>query len=423
MPYCVMLSAAQFIVPGYTGATLLANILPTLVIKLTAPFFMHYVPYNTRILIVTFASFASFFLVAWGPHVALKLFGVVLASIGAGLGEITFLAMLSFYDANCVSAWSAGTGGAGIAGSLSFLLLNAVIHIDPKWSLMIIDSIVPFMLVVVFVILTGRHNAGRSCYGFGWRVKGAIDADGFEGCDADEDVDTLYDVEEVDHEIPAPALNGGVNSNGTISVTMGGASDDAMSGSSWGGLSVRGVAGSKSSLYTHTPHNKQSQSTKSYASLNTSTITTPNSLPDVSESDSLLQKSEAPPYSELDEELSKSVFPPGATIPGEGRTSEYQQLGDDENEDALINGKLRPLSIKERVSQLFPLLRYMIPLFVVYYSEYVINTGIAPAIRFQKGWIHPDDDYKYYTFCYAVGVLISRSSVNILPVRHVAGLW
>ena len=40
------------------------------------------------------------------------------------------------------------------------------------------------------------------------------------------------------------------------------------------------------------------------------------------------------------------------------------------------------LSIRERLSILFPLLQYMIPLFFVYYAEYLINQGVLPVLLF-----------------------------------------
>jgi hypothetical protein len=43
--YVIFLSAAEDIMKGSSGAVLLADILPTLITKLVAPFFMHRIPY------------------------------------------------------------------------------------------------------------------------------------------------------------------------------------------------------------------------------------------------------------------------------------------------------------------------------------------------------------------------------------------
>ncbi|XP_071885623.1 battenin isoform X3 [Anas platyrhynchos] len=114
-PYVVMLSAAHDMLrppempptprngsrydcnPTSTGAVLLADILPTLLIKLAAPFCIHLVPYNLRVIAVTAAAWGSFALVAAAAGVAVSLGGVVLASASSGLGEVTFLALSSLY--------------------------------------------------------------------------------------------------------------------------------------------------------------------------------------------------------------------------------------------------------------------------------------------------------------------------------------
>ena len=55
-------------------------------------------------------SALSFILVGLSLSVAVVIFGVACASIGSGLGEITFLSFSAHYDKSTVSAWSSGTG-------------------------------------------------------------------------------------------------------------------------------------------------------------------------------------------------------------------------------------------------------------------------------------------------------------------------
>lgn len=61
---------------------------------------------------------------------------------------------------------------------------------------------------------------------------------------------------------------------------------------------------------------------------------------------------------------------------------------------------------------------YMVPLFTVYVSEYVINQGIAPTLTFDLGelpaWLFKSnrDIYVVYGFLYQLGVFVSRSSIN-----------
>ena len=52
------------------------------------------------------------------PHViAIKLFGVALASLSSGGGESSFLALTSYYSRLSLAGWSGGTGGAGLVGA------------------------------------------------------------------------------------------------------------------------------------------------------------------------------------------------------------------------------------------------------------------------------------------------------------------
>lgn len=156
--YVVMLSAADHIggqLPE--AATLLADILPTFVIKLTAPFFMDRIPYRLRIIFAIFMGLVSFQLVAWGPNSAIKLLGVICASISSGLGEITFLALSSFYHRNVVSSWSSGTGAAGIVGATWYLAFTAWFTFIPNASrpfvAMIACSGMPLLMAFAYFVL------------------------------------------------------------------------------------------------------------------------------------------------------------------------------------------------------------------------------------------------------------------------------
>lgn len=107
-----------------TGAILLADIIPSFIIKSLSPF----LPYNTnyRVSISCITSVISFLAVAFASSRSVVIFGVVLTSFASGLGEPTFLAHSTHYNKNVVSTWSSGTGGAGIIGSLSYSLMRAI---------------------------------------------------------------------------------------------------------------------------------------------------------------------------------------------------------------------------------------------------------------------------------------------------------
>ncbi|GFO30161.1 Battenin [Plakobranchus ocellatus] len=136
-----------------TGAILLADILPSLTVKLTFPIFLQKIPYPVKISLVSVFGLSSFILVAFAQKVWLSILGVVLTSIGSGLGEITFLSLTTFYHRNMVSVWSSGTGGAGILGALAYAGLTSV-GLSARNSLLIMICIPVLMMVTYIFILT-----------------------------------------------------------------------------------------------------------------------------------------------------------------------------------------------------------------------------------------------------------------------------
>ncbi|KAF7639282.1 Battenin [Meloidogyne graminicola] len=137
-----------------TGAVLLADILPSLLIKLFAPFTLHTIPFTLRHLLVLFFQITSYLLVAYSNTIFIGILGVVFASLGAGLGEITYLSLSSHFHNDVISYWSSGTGGAGIFGSLAFAALtdHSMLGLNSKQALLIM-LIIPIILAFSYGIL------------------------------------------------------------------------------------------------------------------------------------------------------------------------------------------------------------------------------------------------------------------------------
>lgn len=123
-PYVVFLSAAEDLMPGQAGAILAADIIPTMLAKGGAPFWVHLLSYRAKILLCAALTGVSFYLTAWAKVTWLRLLGVCFTSFAAGLGELTFLGLLSFYPSSQVVAWSSGTGAAGLAGAGYYMTLK-----------------------------------------------------------------------------------------------------------------------------------------------------------------------------------------------------------------------------------------------------------------------------------------------------------
>ncbi|XP_005093751.1 battenin [Aplysia californica] len=139
--------------PVSTGAILLADVLPTLFLKLTFPLFLQKIPYSIKISLVSAFALGSFVLVAMAHEIWLSILGVVCASVSCGLGEITFLSLTTFYHKNVVSMWSSGTGGAGVFGALVYAGFTTA-GMSPRTSLLIMVTIPVLMMVTYIFLLT-----------------------------------------------------------------------------------------------------------------------------------------------------------------------------------------------------------------------------------------------------------------------------
>ena len=311
--YVVMLSAAVHLLessPDFPkSAVLLADILPTFILKLTAPFFMHRLPYVFRVWVVALFGIAAFLMTGLLDSLWLRLAGVICASISAGFGEVTFLAMSSFYHPNTVSAWSSGTGGAGLFGSLLYLAMTSWIGLSPSFTLLV-SSVFPFGVLIAFYGLLRKPFQDSTV--------------------------VVTSLSEADVRVITPLPSSTSSSRGDSSSTI--PPDDAP-------LLVRssGTAARR---------------------------------------------------------------PDGSLEP-------------DPEPGSLEGAKPAQLSLAVRVSLLVPLLKYILPLFLVYYAEYTINQAVSPTITFSEPYDDPDDYYPTYAALYQAGVFVSRSSVNIFPITRI----
>ncbi|KAL1493451.1 hypothetical protein ABEB36_011500 [Hypothenemus hampei] len=162
--YVVMLTAANDIISQYeepeesskirdnckymsTGAILLADILPSLIIKLAAPFIPFVIHFRVAVCVLLAAS--GYLSVAFSKTIFVSILGVVLTAICSGLGEVTYLQYCSFYKKSVISAWSSGTGGAGVIGALSYSLLQSI----GMQTALLIMLIIPTLTAISFWII------------------------------------------------------------------------------------------------------------------------------------------------------------------------------------------------------------------------------------------------------------------------------
>lgn len=108
--------------PISTSVILLLDIVPSLIVKLFAPFILGHASFKV-IIVVAFTT-VSFLLTGLELGQGTAFVGVVFASLASGLGEVTFLGYMSKFEANSISAWSSGTGKKPILVCYSNYLIS-----------------------------------------------------------------------------------------------------------------------------------------------------------------------------------------------------------------------------------------------------------------------------------------------------------
>ncbi|XP_061701653.1 battenin isoform X3 [Syngnathoides biaculeatus] len=147
-----------------TAAVLLADIFPTLIIKISAPLVIHKMPHGFRILFCVIMAATSFLVVSFSSTVWMSILGVIFASTSSGFGELTFLSLTVFYNRNVLGAWGSGTGGAGVVGALLYSILTQV-GLSPQVTLLIMLIIPVTMLISYFFLLVPPPSYPQWKYG------------------------------------------------------------------------------------------------------------------------------------------------------------------------------------------------------------------------------------------------------------------
>lgn len=157
----IILSAALDLVGPSTpkAVVLLADVIPSFLTKLVAPYFIHLVPYELRILIFAVLSAGGMLIIGFTPSyteggsTGIKLFGVMLASLSSGAGELSFLGLVHYYGPFSLAAWGSGTGGAGLIGAGMYAIATNSLGWSVKATLLGSAVLPAIMLIAFFTIL------------------------------------------------------------------------------------------------------------------------------------------------------------------------------------------------------------------------------------------------------------------------------
>ncbi|KAH7368083.1 batten's disease protein Cln3 [Plectosphaerella cucumerina] len=155
--YVIILSAAQDLVGSSVpkGVVLLADVLPSFLTKLVAPYFIHRVPYSIRVLVFITLSGSGMSILALTPpskSVPVKMVGVVLASLSSGGGELSFLGLTHYYGPMSLAGWGSGTGAAGLVGAGLYVAMTDWWGFSVRSSLLF-SAFLPVIMFFSFFIL------------------------------------------------------------------------------------------------------------------------------------------------------------------------------------------------------------------------------------------------------------------------------
>ncbi|CAG8947536.1 unnamed protein product [Penicillium salamii] len=159
--YVIILSAAVDLVgPDIPkGVVLLADVIPSFVTKLVAPYFIHLVPYWMRVIIFVFLSAVGMLVVAMSPSytdggtISSKIAGIILASFSSGGGELSFMGLTHYYGPFSLAAWGSGTGAAGLIGAGAYALATSALGLSVRSTLLVSACLPAVMVLSFFVVL------------------------------------------------------------------------------------------------------------------------------------------------------------------------------------------------------------------------------------------------------------------------------
>lgn len=151
----VAISASQDILAGTyipTTTILSSHVATMVVVTACLPWFMQKIPYFWRTLIVIFAMVGGTLVLITVNNVYVKILGVSLNALAHGLGEISFLALCSFYGKISVTSFAAGSGAGILLGPIYFTAMTSWVCISPQITLAIISP-APLLVLLFYYIL------------------------------------------------------------------------------------------------------------------------------------------------------------------------------------------------------------------------------------------------------------------------------
>ncbi|PRW51162.1 Batten s disease Cln3 isoform A [Chlorella sorokiniana] len=349
--YVIMLAGANQISAAAVGLVYLAAVGPSLLCKASVPYWFHLVRYRTRMQAVALLMTASYTTVALSSSRGWQLLGVVLASLQSGLGEASCLALTSHYRGRAaITMWSSGTGFAGVFGYAWVLLLHFLAGLSFTATLLLANATCAAWLAVYHLLLEAPEERAAQL----WRHDSA------------------------DWAGAAAASEG----------SLGGRAAEQQRRRQDGGGS-RGGAPQVPLLAEAAGRDAVGEPDSSRAQEGGS-----------EEQQRLLGGDEG-----------ASSDPQQAQQAQQSQQQQQQQLELGEGSEEWRPSKAGRMTWRERLQRTVALWPYMVPLFLVYFAEYAMQSGTWTAIGFPvTSEMARHRFYFYANWKYQMGVFLSRSS-------------
>ena len=135
--FVIIAASAKDILPSAVGTLYLAESIPSLLVRISAPYWFDRVGPETRMFMCFCLYLGGFTLAALVDNIPLKLVGVCALSLQQGLGETTMLALSTRYGNKALTLWSSGTGAAGLLGYAYVIALRQGIKVSTRWVLLL----------------------------------------------------------------------------------------------------------------------------------------------------------------------------------------------------------------------------------------------------------------------------------------------
>ncbi|KAF9179520.1 battenin CLN3 protein [Haplosporangium sp. Z 11] len=375
--------------------------------------------------------------------ITVRLLGVMMASLSSGFGEITFLMLSSFYRLQMVSAWSSGTGGAGLLGALMFLALTSWFGLSIPRTLGVVAMFPIMMLVAYFIILTSPSSSTMKRHSGGYQPIASLNTGNddelltspqtFHQSQYQEDWDsppTLVSTNEQDRSTSGSDVNS-IRKSSSIHPRHPHDSSEHLPTSPPLVTSSHHSSAPSVTVTTYPSVDQQinSMTAPSTAATGSSRSSAPWDLSTPWDA----PQSQQPQHQTEPTSINTLLAATDPDDPGFVSPFRESEIEDGTGSTSSSRRKRRvyykvhpnePMSLQEKLNMARSLLvPFMVPLFMVYVAEYTMNQGVLPVILFplnKTPFAQIRDHYVTYSAIYQLGVFISRSSASLIKISR---LW